>query len=275
MKAKAINERIENFKNMDLELQKIRNGKTPSEDKSKSILIDGEKKIVVENKKTYRCTLTDTWYTMIIAKKDDVKGIDFSGCEDEDEVTDLIPSNNYFVTGRSSTLIEPNKDEYTVVYSEDDDANIGSDPYMWDFEYTGYTYWDGKNQQEFLADDTIEDVKELKNFEIRSESINHGRALSYTAYKDEDEEIYIGFSNEGDFDPEGIVDISLIKEVDMSGKSKYPEEDKYPGEDKYRIWELEDHDVYLLHISAGMNDNWVFKSELCELIEIAESNESY
>lgn len=164
--------------------------------------------ILVNEEEVYKCVLTDTWKTSIMVKKEDEKEalqlIENLKNNNSDicasDVTSELCMLNYIETGISDALIEPRQGEYIIIYSEDDDVNVGDDPYMWDYDQYGYTYWDGSNQKELLFDET-EEVKQVGKHTIREDKINYGRAINYYIVKNDNDEFFVFQDNEGYCDP--------------------------------------------------------------------------
>jgi hypothetical protein len=186
----------------------------------KVALASNEEIYIVEEEKVYKC-ITDETIDSIWVKREYFEKLDFSeiSTSEKEEVIDFLENNDltdgtdFLDTYSQDTLVEPNRDEWVVVHSSD--SPFGEDPYMWDYANYGFTYWDGSNHVE-VTGGYISNIKLLKEKEVRDETINYGRAITYRIYKDEDGDIFISYENDGYSTPEKCVDTKVENFYDSS-----------------------------------------------------------
>lgn len=157
--------------------------------------------IVVNENEVSKCLFSADFDNTILAdaKKVDLKNIPES--EYGDEVLCWLREQDigYVQLEGDGAFREPATDEYTVVYSRDN-IEIGDDPHFWDYDFFVYSYWDGSNTVEYVAQSST-DVKEVHTHVLQDEKVNYGRALYYSVYEDDQGEFYGECDNAGYYGP--------------------------------------------------------------------------
>jgi len=152
--------------------------------------------VIVSQKDTYRAACIGCRVAFVDKAEFEEEKKLFNSTDDVDLILETYQTAKIYSYDEYIPEVEK-KDKYVCVYAENDEG-VGDNPYYWSYEEICFEHWDGSNWKTICSNE--EDAAELElvdRIEKREPNFNHGRAVYYYIFKDEEGNFSIGSENEG------------------------------------------------------------------------------